>query len=117
MLTPLLNPRTAAQLAYNAAHKGTRVKVECCFGQWKNMFKTLRRGLEIKLSTSKICIVAMAVLYNIRLNRDNDFEDDSEEESSDEEEADLPRPVHNGQGGGLLFRNHFIERYFRHPRQ
>ncbi|KAJ3658909.1 hypothetical protein Zmor_010623 [Zophobas morio] len=93
MLTPLLQPRTAAELRYNAAHKGTRVVIEHFFGRWKNMFKALRRNLGTKLSTAKIIIAATAILYNIRLERDNNFEDDSSESDSDNDDQPIrPNP-------------------------
>ncbi|KAJ3655329.1 hypothetical protein Zmor_014464 [Zophobas morio] len=110
MLTPLLQPRTAAELRYNAAHKGTRVVIEHCFGRWKNMFKALRRNLETKLSTAKIVIVATAILYNIRLERDNNFEDDSSESDSDNDDQPIRPNPRNEQGN--IFRRLFIQRYF-----
>jgi len=45
--------------------------VERCFGEWKGMFRALRNGMQISLTTAKAAIVAMDILYNIRKNFDN----------------------------------------------
>lgn len=37
------------------------------------MFRALQNNMQVKLSTAKACIVAMAVLYNIKLQFDSDF--------------------------------------------
>lgn len=128
LLTPLLNPQTMAEEAYNASHKSTRNTVERCFGQWKMIFKALHRGLTTSLETSKIMIVAMAVLHNIRLQMingelrlENDDEDgdmngmesdssDSEDDFELEDEVAEPMPQQNMRGN--IVRRNFIDRYF-----
>lgn len=66
LLTPVLNPRTSSETAYNISHIATRNIIERLFGQWKMTYRCLNRGLTSSLETSKIMIVAMAVLHNIR---------------------------------------------------
>lgn len=66
LLTPLLNPREPAEEPYNASHVRTWTIVERFFGEWTSMFRALRNGIQISLSTAKAAIIAMAVLYNIR---------------------------------------------------
>lgn len=117
-----------AEEAYNASHKSTRNTVERCFGQWKMIFKALHRGLTTSLETSKIMIVAMAVLHNIRLQMingelrlENDDEDgdmngmesdssDSEDDFELEDEVAEPMPQQNMRGN--IVRRNFIDRYF-----
>lgn len=72
LLTPILNPRNPSEERYNTAHVRTRTIVERCFGEWKGMFRALRNGMQISLANAKAAIIAIAVLYNIRLKfKDN----------------------------------------------
>lgn len=52
------------------------------------MFRALQNSLQVSLKTAKACIVTMAVLYNIKLDFDNDFqyEDEEDEYIADAEE-------------------------------
>lgn len=135
MLTPLLQPSTPAEEAYNRAHKSTRVTVECCFGRWKGMFKALQNNMQVSLLTAKACIAAMAVLYNIKLNFDEDWNYEGkllsctfyiqrfiavffldanvENDEVEEEPGQQPAPV-VAPGGGNVFRQAFIRRHFAH---
>lgn len=72
LLTPILNPRNPAEERYNASHIRTRTIVERCFGEWKGIFRALRNGMQISLTTAKAAIIAMAVLHNIRKDFDNE---------------------------------------------
>jgi hypothetical protein len=114
MLTPLLHPHSPAEESYNRAHKRTRVIIECCFGRWKGMFRALQNGMQVSLETAKACIVAMAVLYNIKLDFDDNWE--YEEENVDDDSSDEDPDHHPAQAPpsilGNLFRRRFIEEHF-----
>lgn len=120
LLTPLLNPTTEAERAYNSSHKSTRAIIECCFGRWKGLFKALKNDMQISLRNSKTAIAAMAVLYNIKLSFDADWEyDDNENDEAindvleqnglrnDQQEFVNRRPQ-----VGNLFRRNFIQQNF-----
>jgi hypothetical protein len=114
MLTPLLHSHSPAEESYNRAHKRTRVIIECCFGRWKGMFRALQNGMQVSLETSKACIVAMAVLYNIKLDFDDNWE--YEEENVDDDSSDEDQDHHPAQAPpsilGNLFRRRFKEEHF-----
>ncbi|KAJ4425669.1 hypothetical protein ANN_27865 [Periplaneta americana] len=66
LLTPLLNPQTETEEAYNVAHKRARNIVERTFGCWKKKFPCLSKKFSLtKLETVTTVIVAIAVLHNI----------------------------------------------------
>ena len=74
LLTPYLNPNSADRIAYNIAHRKTRVRIEMAFGQIKQRFRCLRNGLRIKLERACPTLLACFVLHN--LFKDIDFEDE-----------------------------------------
>jgi len=80
LLTPILNPETDEEIAYNNIHRRTRLIVERTFGLWKRRFPCLGRGLTTKLICSTTIIVACAVLHNLSLIYDNKLPDDEENE-------------------------------------
>ena len=49
LMTPILEPRTRSEEAYNSAHIATRNVVERSFGVLKRRFPCLRMGLRIKV--------------------------------------------------------------------
>ena len=65
LMTPLLNPQTAAEGLYNEGHIRTRNTVERLFGIWKRRFPVLALGMRLKLNKVIPVIVACAVLHNI----------------------------------------------------
>jgi len=68
LMTPLLNPTTAAEQMklYNEAQIRTRSKIERCFGIWKRRFAVLSIGSRFETVERILPIViATAVLYNI----------------------------------------------------
>lgn len=65
LLTPMLNPTTAAENLYNSAHIRTRNVIERLFGVWKRRFPILAYGCRLKINNLLIVIVATAVLHNI----------------------------------------------------
>ncbi|KAK4318654.1 hypothetical protein Pmani_010348 [Petrolisthes manimaculis] len=102
--------RTQKERNYNAAHVRTRNVIERAFGIWKRRFARLSIPLRTKLSTSKVIIMACAVLHNIAISRRISIEDDFEnpevgEHYHGEGEA------HNA-AGGLHRRQALTERWF-----
>ncbi|KAF9413679.1 hypothetical protein HW555_008125, partial [Spodoptera exigua] len=69
LFTPVLHPTTTKEELYNRAHIRTRNVVERCFGLWKQRFRCLLRGFTTKLENTKLYIVALAVLHNIAIPR------------------------------------------------
>lgn len=70
LLTPLLNPISEPEKNYNNAFKSARQStIECLFGRWKKRFPILSRKMLTDVSFSVICIVAVAVLHNICIDR------------------------------------------------
>ncbi|KAJ4440988.1 hypothetical protein ANN_10837 [Periplaneta americana] len=65
LLTPILNPRNAADRRYNRAHVLARNVVQRTFGVWKKRFTCLAFGLRTKLQKTLKIIVATAVLHNL----------------------------------------------------
>ncbi|KAL1488994.1 hypothetical protein ABEB36_014773 [Hypothenemus hampei] len=106
LFTPVLNPRTRAEENYNRAHKGTRNIIERCFGVWKGRFLCLREGLTTNLQTSVTIICATAVLHNIALLENEDFEEDPEVDPIND------ILIENDAGNGVAHRNAFILTHF-----
>lgn len=67
LLTPFLNPSSAAENLYNESHIRTRNTVERCFGVCKNRFPVLRRQIKLKLNRVQPIIVACFVLHKIAI--------------------------------------------------
>jgi hypothetical protein len=78
------------------------------------MFRALQSGMQVSWETAKACIVAMAVLYNIKLDFDDNWE--YEEENVDDDSSDEDPDHHPAQAPpsilGNLFRRRFIEEHF-----
>ena len=64
LLTPLADPQTPPQQAYNHAHSKTRARIEMTFGLPKSRFQCLHY---LRVSPDRACdvIAACAVLHNI----------------------------------------------------
>ncbi|XP_045106151.1 putative nuclease HARBI1 isoform X1 [Portunus trituberculatus] len=69
LLTPILNPRNEKEERYNAAHIRTRNTIERAFGVWKRRFRILSIPMQTKLGTTKLIIMACAILHNIAISR------------------------------------------------
>ncbi|XP_072179304.1 putative nuclease HARBI1 [Diadema setosum] len=66
LMTPILNPQTRAEHAYNHAHVHTRSIIEQLNGQIKNKFRCLiGHGLQISPQRACNIITAACVLFNI----------------------------------------------------
>lgn len=77
------------------------------------MFRALQNNFQISLETVKASIVAMAVLYNIKLIFDNNFDyiDEPDEDGPDVEE-ELAPIIPPQAVRGNLFRRRFIDQHF-----
>ncbi|CAK1596571.1 unnamed protein product [Parnassius mnemosyne] len=60
---------------YNRSHIRTRNTIERCFGVWKQRFRCLQLGLNTKLVNTKLYIVALAILHNIAMHKQDLLED------------------------------------------
>ncbi|CAD6242562.1 GSCOCG00009513001-RA-CDS, partial [Cotesia congregata] len=95
LMTPIANPVTDEQIAYNNIQSRTRIIVERTYGVWKRRFPCLSRGLTTKLICSTTIVVACAVLHNLSLIfndklPDDDLQDDQNKEPN--EEIPAPQP-------------------------
>ncbi len=115
LFTPLQNPSTPSEIAYQKAHKTTRGLVERAFGVWKRRFPCLHRGLTNKVDNVVPIILATAVLHNIarEQSESDDFFDDhpppSDEAGNDEGCVVVPGET---ACTGLHYRQSFIVRHF-----
>jgi nuclease HARBI1 len=79
-VTPLANPRTAAEQRYNRYHKSTRRLVECTFGIWKERFPCLNH-LRLKPTFAAKVVLACAALHNCVNLEEYVVEEDQGDES------------------------------------
>lgn len=79
------------------------------------MFRALQNNIQLSLETAKASIVAMAVLYNIKLKFDDNFDymdEPDENNEPDAEDEELPPLAPPQVVRGNLFRRRFIEQHF-----
>ncbi|XP_069704252.1 putative nuclease HARBI1 [Periplaneta americana] len=108
VLTPLLNPQTESEEAYNVAHKRARNIVERTFGCWKKKFPCLSKKFSLtKLETVTTVIVATVVLHNIAADHGL-LEEPLLHEVENEDEGHHPPP----QPLGAIARRAIIQQYF-----
>lgn len=67
LMTPLSDPATPAEIAYNSAHKTSRNAIERTFGVWKRRFPIIAAGTQIKKENLYNIIVATAVCSALSL--------------------------------------------------
>ncbi|XP_056092298.1 putative nuclease HARBI1 [Rhinichthys klamathensis goyatoka] len=83
LFTPLTNPQTRAERAYNVAHIRTRNVFECAIGIWKLRFRCLHKssgGLRMKPHSSCAVTVATAILHNMAVRGGAPIPEGEEEE-------------------------------------
>lgn len=118
LLTPLLNPVTAADNLYNESHIRTRNVVERLIGVWKRRFPVLAYGNRCRLDNILATIVAVAVLQNIAVDMHEDLPPVPDELNIEELnyliiQGDIPQvPMANLGQGQLNFRQNLIDTYF-----
>lgn len=71
VITPIINPRTAAETLFNESHIRTRTVIERCFGIWKRRFPALSIGLRCNIHLVQDIIVATAIIHNIARNEND----------------------------------------------
>lgn len=92
MLTPLSAPNTEPEKLYQRTHILMRNAVERLFGVWKRRFPSLATGLQIKVETVLIVIVACGVLHNLAI-QNSDRGDDFEELFHEVELGNVTAPI------------------------
>jgi hypothetical protein len=101
LLTPILrpDPNNHPHNRYNRAQIATRNSVERLFGVWKRRFPCIAFGLRLK--PRKVCkiIVATAVLHNMCLRENDDWED-FDEIVPDDDSSDDEHFIREAQRGG-----------------
>ena len=95
LLTPVLNPRNASEVRYNAAHKKTRCVIKRTYGIWKMRFRCLHKSggcLTFSPKHSINILVATGVLHNQCMRSNIPLPDDnatgSDNDSDDENDSD-----------------------------
>lgn len=81
LLTPLANPQTRPEKAYQFAHVQTRNSIERAFGILKKRFELIGPDggmVRLKTATALDAITACFVLHNYLRNRDDHFEPDGQ---------------------------------------
>ena len=98
-MTPYRKPSTPKQLAFNKAHRKTRVKIEQVFGIWKRRFHLLHT--EVKMHPEKVCklVGACAILHNIAIA----FNEPVMAENTDDNAQQIPE--YQGQESGQHIRD------------
>ena len=72
LLTPVANPTTNAERAYNAAHASARNCIERTNGIIKRRFPALKYGLRVRVDHALPVIVAAVVMHNIAVMMGDD---------------------------------------------
>ena len=96
LITPVPEPETPAEEAFNESHTTTRTHIERVFGRWKARFRCLSRSAGgLRLPPLKACqvIVVTAMLHNIAVRAGlPDVEQEEEEDDEDDDDQDPPLP-------------------------
>ncbi|KAJ1098068.1 hypothetical protein NDU88_003184 [Pleurodeles waltl] len=118
IMTPFGNPSTAAERAYNDAHKRTRSIVERTFSILKSRFCCLNiTGGSLLYSPEMVCriIRTCAILHNICVKRNIPLlepdpympEDEEEEDAGLQQEGEQPNTA-----AGVRRRQHIVNNFF-----
>lgn len=114
-MTPVTNPATPAEMAYNRAHIRTRVVVEQAFGVLKSRFRCLHKsGGSLQYSPTKCANITIAcfLLHNYCVKRRVPVPVDDDEEGPLDQDDDQAH-VQAGVGGrGRDVRNDLINNWF-----
>ena len=106
LLTPVNNPQTPGERAYNYHHNKGRTVIEMLFGVWKRRFACLSFGLRLKIDT---CLAAM--LQNIaNILQEQEYLEDDPIEQPDALPEDMYAGIPNNRGNAL--RRRIIQNYF-----
>ncbi|XP_030849444.1 putative nuclease HARBI1 [Strongylocentrotus purpuratus] len=108
LMTPVLNPRTPAEQAYNRAHATTRVRIEQVNGQLKHKFRCLLNGMQMAPRRACKIITACAVLHNVA----KDLKQPDEVDFGIEQHEHEPDRDDHIVDNGLAIRNTIIANYF-----
>lgn len=96
--TPIRNPLTRAEIAFNRVHASERVVVERTIGLLKRRFPMLGSRIRVPLQRVPTYVVACVVLHNISiLLNDHLDEDEGEEEQIADDEEEEMRAEREGQ--------------------
>ncbi|CAK1578459.1 unnamed protein product [Parnassius mnemosyne] len=110
LLTPILNPRTPAEEAYNRSQIRTRNPIERLFGVLKRRFPCLHYGLGLKTTNIPPIIVACAVLHNIAISRQDEVVEEDDPLTIVEEEI-MVQPS-NETNQNFIVRTSLVNTYF-----
>ena len=108
LMTPILNPQGQGQHRYNRAQIRGRNIIERTFGMMKRRFPCLNE-LRLKLETTMTVIVAVAVLWNLSLMRN---EPDVDGPDPLEDQGDVLPPQGANEVAGQLKRQLLIDHHF-----
>lgn len=108
LMTPLLNPRTEAEILYNEAQIRTRNPVERSIGIWKRRFPVMALGLRLNLETTQDVILSTAILHNLAISAN---EPDLEADIEIQQQLDEFVPPDNVDNDGA-YRRQLIDNYF-----
>lgn len=108
LMTPFLNPATAAEQRFNDSLCRTRVLVEQTFGVLKRRFQCLHHEMATSPPQAAMYVVACVVLHNIGIKRGDILSND---------DGVLP-PIDDdgvrfvGRNDGVLMRQHIVNNFF-----
>ncbi|XP_037784295.1 putative nuclease HARBI1 [Penaeus monodon] len=116
LLTPIIDPNNIHEQSYNVAHIKTHKTIERAFSVLKRRFSCLGKKLRTSLETTKVIIVACAILHNLaiqyRVAEPEIYVDDSNENPVDLmiHHPDPPNTQRNIEGN--VRRQEIINQYF-----
>lgn len=115
LFTPLRNPQSEQEHAFNRCHIKTRNAVERAFGVLKKRFACLKGTVTLHLDTTQAVIVAGAVLHNLailqRVPLPEDADGNIEEAQNEFEDVDHDQYL-NDRVAGNVARLQYIRNYF-----